>query len=357
MLNMCFWKVDSMCFECVPQVLLAGDQTGETINENLIFFLFDGCRHGNESGLLQSFKKESDNKVMPKAKHQIFVMYDEASLAKRRGKIRGPNALDQVEYVHLVTASALKIDDVKRVHYSGTSFGNCIGPVTLPDQSDAWSVDVATKRKAYGTASRIDVGGKVPGFESVPTQDMPALEPGRDQAMCFHALPKELLEELTHCYGIEAWINCTGCEGNLEQVCIDKRLPMLSVVFTEAHKDLLFKRMVAQTFRNFQEESSDSFQPGLMAILGNKIKGKKRKSEEAAEKPGGKKAKGAGKPKKKAAKAKGADKPKPDNKKKGKMSALEKLKAMKAEMENEDDDEEEEEEDQSHDDMEDSGGE
>ena len=132
---------------CICEVLLAADEHCEEIHPKLLFFMFDGCRHGVEASLLQPFKKQSDNKTMVKSKHQLYVLYDEAGLSRRRGCVRGPNALDQVEFIHLVSASPVKVADKKRIHYDGTSFGNCLGPVTVAAAADVWCVDMSIKKK------------------------------------------------------------------------------------------------------------------------------------------------------------------------------------------------------------------
>ena len=96
----------------------------------MLFFIFDGCRHGNETQLLSGFKK-SDNKVMAKHKHQNFIMYEERALASRRNVVRGVNTLDQVEYLHVANKENLHIADHAHRHFPDSSYGNCIGPDAL----------------------------------------------------------------------------------------------------------------------------------------------------------------------------------------------------------------------------------
>ena len=326
--------------------MLAADEHCEEIHPKLLFFMFDGCRHGVEASLLQPFKKQSDNKTMVKSKHQLYVLYDEAGLSRRRGCVRGPNALDQVEFIHLVSASPVKVADKKRIHYDGTSFGNCLGPVTVAAAADVWCVDMSIKKTVYGVSNRVDVGGKVPGMETIPTKDLPAINSHDPQPMCYHPLTKTLLQELTHCYNIAGWINCTGNEGTLEEMCIESRLPCFSICFTDVLTKLLKDQLVKQTFARMQESDSPIFHPGLMSILGKKVQ--KKAADGVTELKGKKRAHAKVKEKAKA-------KAKPKVGAKTGSKALKKLQKMQEEAEEDENEESDGEYDE--DDCEDSGDE
>ena len=241
----------------------------------MLFFLFDGCRHGNETQLLSGFKK-SDNKVMAKNKHQNFIMYEERALASRRNVVRGVNTLDQVEYLHVVSKEAPRIADRARRHFPGSSYGNCIGPVTPENAETLWHLTVAQKKALYGVTGRIEVGGKTPGVAD--STKAPRRCDGDLEPVCYHSLPKTLIEELTHCYEIKAWINITCCDGILEEHCIEEKLPCLSVCFTDKHIELLQDRLLKRTFSLFQEQESNLFQAGLVGLLGKKTTTKNQKA-------------------------------------------------------------------------------
>eukprot|EP00972_Heterocapsa_arctica_P086163 12700781-Heterocapsa_arctica.AAC.1 len=73
-------------------------------------------------------------------------MYDENTLSKRRGLVRGPNTLDQIEYVHVISKDPVVIQDRARLHYPGTSFGNAIGPVPLEATETLWHLPAGQKK-------------------------------------------------------------------------------------------------------------------------------------------------------------------------------------------------------------------
>ncbi len=364
----------SGCANARCEVVNAGDPSGDALHPRLLFMMFDGCRHGNETALLQAFRRGSDQKVMAKTKHQNFILYDEATLSQRRGKVRGPNALDQVEYLHLISCEPLQLRDQTRRHFPGTTYGNAIGPVSCLVHEDMWQLLGSEKKLLYGIQGRAEVGGQTPGLSKEEAKNMPRRRDTDCEPVCYHSMNKQLIEEMTHSFQIKGWINCTACEGTLEEHCIEHKLPCLSVCFTEKHVELLSSQLLKRVFALMQEQESPLFEPGLIAILGKKTSTKgeakeKSRCTRASHAAAGKTKHKAGvtasesvtaKPgSKKSSKKKGSAKAKASKRKRGtdtQEQALKKLKAMQedAESEEEEDteneDEEEEEEGDSADD-------
>ena len=197
-------------------------------------------------------------------------------MASRRNVVRGVNTLDQVEYLHVVSKEAPRIADRARRHFPGSSYGNCIGPVNPENAETLWHLTVAQKKALYGVMGRIEMGGKTPGVAD-PTK-APRRCDGDLEPVCYHSLPKTLIEELTHCYEIKAWINITCCDGILEEHCIEEKLPCLSVCFTDKHIELLQDRLLKRTFSLFQEQESTLFQAGLVGLLGKRTTNKNQKA-------------------------------------------------------------------------------
>ncbi len=314
----------------------------------LIFLLPDAGRHGNEAALLRPFVKESTNRVMTRCKHQNFIVYDEQSLAKRRDKIRGLNALDQIEFLHIVSRDQLKLTDRERKHHPGTTFGNAISHVDLPvhTPSNAWFLSNGEKKKRHGAGGRQEVGGRTPGISDADLKAWKNKSAEDMEPVCFHCMPKKLLQELTYSFEVKAWINLTGCESTLEEICIAEKLPCLTVCFTDAHVELMKTRLQARIFEMLQDPAEQNMcQPELVSLLGGQPTKRKAEGTGApSERPNkAKKGSAAGKaaPKKKAAKGKG-----------GKAaSMLKRLKALQdgedeADEEDEDEEEPEEEDDE-----------
>ena len=79
-------------------------------------------------------------------KNTVYIMMDEVRLANRMALIRGFKALDQVEYMLVVTAGGLKVPERKREFYSGTNRGNVISPVILRPLSEGWTATFKDKK-------------------------------------------------------------------------------------------------------------------------------------------------------------------------------------------------------------------
>eukprot|EP00959_Pyramimonas_sp_CCMP1952_P462743 9483754-Pyramimonas_sp.AAC.1 len=196
-------------------------------------------------------------------------MYEEAALSTRRARVRGVNALDQVEYVHIVTSDALQITDRERRHYPGTTYGNAIGPVVVNEHKASleWHLKVSEKKKIYGAGGRIEVGQKTPGISDADIKRWKSRGDEDIEPMCFHAWPKKLLEEYTRSYEIKAWVNLTGCEGSLEEVCVAEKIPVLTVCHTDDHAKALRTRLQNRTFEMFQDSTIQKlYQPGLAKL-------------------------------------------------------------------------------------------
>jgi hypothetical protein len=323
-------------------MITAGDGAGNELHDKLIFFLFDAGRHGNTTAMQAAFKK-IDGRTLPKNMHTLYVTYEEASLAARRQRVKGCHALNQVEMITCVSRNPPKIADKPRLFYSGSTLGNCIGPVSAPLPSDGWLLPTAEKRLLYGRAARVELPP-----EAGIVVDMEPLPAGGDQEPAtFHPINRKLFEELTHTFELDGWVNLTGMDGVLEAHCVERKLPVVSFMHTAHHKQLLTAHLTKEIFAAFQDPASKLYQAGLGEILGPSRKrggalpaaaaGKRRKTEAAQPKKG--KAKG---------KAKGGAR---------RTKLLDKLKAMQeepdeAEAEHDDEDDEDLDDDDNEDDTE-----
>ena len=91
----------------------------------------------------------------------LYLGYSEDSLTKRRKFSRGPAAIKQLEWCHVVSFASLCLPERPRQHYDGTNCGNALFNIHLPPlPGDEWHMDFKTKKECYGKKHRIDVGGK-----------------------------------------------------------------------------------------------------------------------------------------------------------------------------------------------------
>ena len=72
---------------------------------------------------------------MTKAKSLKFLMWDEKSIRQNKKRNKGSN-ISQLERLHIVQGEENGLVFKKRKFYSGTSHGDCIGPVLAPDWNE-----------------------------------------------------------------------------------------------------------------------------------------------------------------------------------------------------------------------------
>ena len=81
----------------------------------------------------------------------ITVAYTEESIARRRKRVKGwIGSLRQTETMYMVSDATLKLPERVRKVYSGTSTGDLISGIQLPDLDKEWHVTWAEKKCAFG---------------------------------------------------------------------------------------------------------------------------------------------------------------------------------------------------------------
>ena len=238
----------------------ARSSDGELASGDL-YLMWDAKRHGNEAVLLKPFSKAGE-KPMTKERQTLYVIYEEASLSARRSAVRGMATIQQVEFLHVVSKGAVEGEDRKRTHYAGTTHGDTLGPVTLPDPKSTWHMAFSDKKKLYGHA-RMDVGGPTPGAEgAAPQRFADSLEP-----VGYHTKPEQLYDEIDSAYGAKGWLDLTALDETIALMCIKKRKPYFGCVLTQFHLEALTARILTKIMELFTIESSGLTQAELIAKL------------------------------------------------------------------------------------------
>lgn len=90
---------------------------------------------------------------MSKTKSLKFLMWDEKAIRTKKKRNKGSH-VNQLERMYFVMSEELALVYKKRKHYSGTSHGDCIGPIIAP----AW--DETCLQILYRSKSRVWSGMK-----------------------------------------------------------------------------------------------------------------------------------------------------------------------------------------------------
>lgn len=74
---------------------------------------------------------------MSKVKQVKFLMWDERSIRTKKNRNKG-SQVNQLERLYFVIPDDMSLVFKKRKHYSGTSHGDCIGPILAPAWDEPW---------------------------------------------------------------------------------------------------------------------------------------------------------------------------------------------------------------------------
>lgn len=144
----------------------------------------DGSRRGNQTKLLAPWRENISKKVKEDGEddvadddddddddedkanfnHKVLtVVYSEEALSTRRTRKRGTAftaGLSQVEWAHMLSSNKITLPDRARKFFPGTTAGDTIMEVTVPELATEWQLPWATKKQIYSKKHIIPVGGK-----------------------------------------------------------------------------------------------------------------------------------------------------------------------------------------------------
>ena len=297
-------------------------------------------------------------KNMHKQKKRLHIIYEEQSLLARKERAKGLGTLDQTERLYIVTRHALSVSTKDKRKFPGTTIGNVVGPIALPDVDSLWTLTFEEKKRFLGDARVIVAGrGSSSDSENDDENDDDMEENSQQkkkqrkqrlnsdrEPFCYHGLPIELMEEalamvVDDVSRVQGVVDFTPGDGPMAQLCIRECVRYLGVCHTQEMVDGLYKRLIDLTWKEFKTEGSPHYKPGLVTILEEAGENNNKEDPAGGKAGGSAKKRARSSPKASASKkrAKSAAKSAATTKKK---SAAQK-KAVNA-KEGEDDDEEEE---------------
>ena len=119
--------------------------------------------------------------TLAKVVRTVALTFSEESLAVRYERIKGFNAINQIERLYVTSAPGINFTEHKRLHFSGSNRGNHLGPMSAPsweDDEQTWTTSVKQKKEIYGKNARIAVGGQTDGItEKAPKRADTSTEP------------------------------------------------------------------------------------------------------------------------------------------------------------------------------------
>ena len=270
-------------YKCSIQAVLQsrlpeGDENcGKTIDDGDCYVVSDGAKESNKATLMQAFA-DMENKSLPSHQKRLMLFFEEDDVTRRRdGASRSGLTVDQTEHLFYVTAQTLKAPKRPRLNFTNmTTAGTVIGPISLPCDADdtVWKMPIAGKKKLYGPA-RVLPGGPMENKSQAEGAMKP--KPRNDttvEPVTFFGLKAETYKEILFQVGnlknpraIKCVIDLTPIDGTMGAVCLEHGIPYLAIALTEAHRQLLLKRLAITTFNAYRTPSSELYVPLLYRVL------------------------------------------------------------------------------------------
>ena len=221
-------------------------------------FLLDPWRVGTQrEGGAKSSKKDDDMELDEDVEAEaaddaglpgfhngvIYVSYTQESLKNKRQRIARDRVglLRQTEKIHVLSEQPLRLPERQRKHYPGTSCGDLIQGVIMPDpETQEKKITWGDKKKAFQKHIR-EVGSQVKG------DGEPKAAPRKNDTLvpiCFHSPPEAFYEELIHCFYAKLVVDMSCPDSKFAWTCLHERIGYCGIAYSEEHVAMLEKHLM-----------------------------------------------------------------------------------------------------------------
>ena len=146
-------------------------------------------------------------------------------------------SIKQLEVAHIAAHAKISLPERQRKHYEGTSCGDTLTGVVMPDMVDEWSVTWKQKKDLLGKRNLILVGGK-----SEQHGEQQAAERRTDTTLvpvCYRRMPEKFYNELLWLFFGKLVIDLSPLDAKFALACLKARDGYVGIAFTETHADLI----------------------------------------------------------------------------------------------------------------------
>ncbi len=225
---------------------------------------------GNESAFAASLTSCLGAEAARPSRQTFHIVYNEDSLKEQRQRVKQATTFHQLEYMHVYSGSPLNLPEKTRKHCMGSNKGDVLATVSLEARARGWHLSPQEKKKMYGRANRVAVGGPTEWGSDADdngTSQRPAPAPGSAhvEPAFFNVNSSQLCSELVHSFCVAGVVDLTPAAGHLAMACICEGLPYTGVCFTPEHVELLYERLTALVLEAFVQEDSPLYRPAAAA--------------------------------------------------------------------------------------------
>ena len=231
-----------------------------------IFFVLDGATHSYRQKLLHVFIDETGSSIQ-KCEKLVYLLFDEESMRRRKGCIRGMNALQQVEYLSIISHGSLdELPFREHKHFTGSNQGNKLGDLKLPHMDTIWKLAPAERKQLFadpGNTWWVEVGGPTPNPDGTagPGRGSKKL-PVQNEPVFWHPSDPHYFEELAHSFCLRDVYDLTAADGTAALTFARLKVPYVGLCLTQRHKDALSEWLEYKHF-----SASFATEPALAAMF------------------------------------------------------------------------------------------
>ncbi|CAK0817571.1 unnamed protein product [Prorocentrum cordatum] len=276
-----------------PQGQLAHLRNGE------VAVILDGGRRGNATKLLGPWKENTieTKKDTPPSKGRgcdepdddddkedddnsdaekkagfkasiIQLAYTEESLKKRRNRVHGgTGSLQQVEWVHMLAHSRISVPERRRKHFEGSTAGDLINGIELPELSKEWHVTWKDKKAIYGKRNLIAVGGKTEGIQGEAERKTDSTV----VPISYHGMPLLFYKELLHMFFVKCVLDMTPLNAKFAWACLEERVAYVGVAFTKEHMEKIYLHLAELVKSAMADPGSKLFNKEYAKAVGKEV--------------------------------------------------------------------------------------
>ena len=265
---------DALYHRLVTTVLKAradGPDAPAALRAGEVAVVVDGGRRGNTSRLLAPWKEctakegkkkctgddgedeaadeEEDDDVDEDAPQKpgfvpsvLQLAYTEESLSARRKLVRGTGSIKQIEWAHVIAHAKICLPSRPRKSYSGSSSGDLIQGIVLPEMSTEWHVSWKDKKTMLGGKKHlILVGGKTEGKDdsSVLRRVDTTMTP-----VSYHSMPLAFYEELMHTFFAKLVVDLSPLDAKFAWAALHSRIGYVGIAFNDEHAHMMEQRLL-----------------------------------------------------------------------------------------------------------------
>ena len=219
-----------------------------------------------------SDKEDDDNSDIEKKagfKASIIQLaYTEESLKKRRNRVHGgTGSLQQIEWVHMLAHSRISVPERRRKHFDGSTAGDLINGIELPELGKEWHVTWKDKKAMYGKRNLIAVGGKTEGIQGEAERKTDSTV----VPLSYHGMPIIFYKELLHMFFVKCVLDMTPLNAKFAWACLEERVAYVGVAFTKEHMDKIYLHLAELVKSAMADPGSKLFNKEYAKAVGKEV--------------------------------------------------------------------------------------